>query len=276
MARAAAEQAREEGRVTSFSDRQRQNLLAAQNRAGMRGREIGQELSTARQNLAGATSEVGKEQFSRQVIEAEERLKQNQQERLDIANRIRQIEVEGAQRELALRQQSLNTAKQTADNLRGQRESATERFGNLNPMQRRATLEAARMFNAGVELQEPQLDLLRNLPEIFGPKLRARANTEAHKSGIDEIERLGGFDQRFNAGMAAEQQAIGVEVNARNEIAVKLDANTDAMAKEVAEKLMPIFTAKTQEIVNAIAERLQMAQGQDFSKAAEMANAAGG
>lgn len=279
LARAAAEQAREEGRVTSFSDRQRQNLLAAQNRAGMRGREIGEELTGARQRLEtarGGNSQVGVEKFSREVLEAEERLKQNEQERLDIANRIRQVEVEGAQRELALRQQSLATAKQMADSLRTQKQSAMERFGNLNPMQRRATLEAARMFRGGVELQEPQLDLLRNQSEIFGPMLRERAEKKATEGGFEELMRLGGFDKRFAGGMAAEKQAIDVEVKARNEIAVKLDANTDAMAKELTERLTPIFKSIMQTAVNALEEQLTMAKGQDFTKAVEASTATGG
>lgn len=275
LARAVVEQAREEGRVTSLAGRQRSNLLTAQTRSDMRGQEIGQELTAARQRLSGSTSEEGKQQFSREVLDIEERLKKNEDERLSIAERIRQVGVEGAQRELALRQQTLEAAKQTADSLRGKRESARERFGRLNPMERRATIEAAKMLKAGIELQEPQLQLLRN-SGYFEPELRARDLRKWEQEGGRDIERLSSMPDLINRAEAAEKQAIALDVKSHNEIAIKLDANTEAMAKALEERLSPIFKSIAENVVNALEERLTMAKGQDFSQAAERANAAGG
>lgn len=278
MARAAAEQAREEGLVASFAQRQRNNLTAAHVANFQRGRGLAQDLGAARQRQAalGEFDTAEKEGAAREILNIEEQIKQNAEERAQIAERLRRTEIDGAQRELALRQQSLAAAKQAAEGLRGQRQSAIERFGNLNPMQRRATIQAAQMFKQGIELQEPQLDLLRNFQEVFGPQLRARAEKKFKEEGGAELFKLGGFDQRVAAAEAREKQEIDLSVNARNEIAIKLDANTDAMAKALEGRVVPIFKSMMQEAVNAIEERLHMARGQDFGQGVERANAAGG
>lgn len=278
LARAAAEHAREEGLVASFAHRQLGNLATAGASNYRRGRELSQELHAARQRQAGLgefdTAE--KEGVAREILSITERIKQNEEERLKIADKRHHLEIDGAQRELALQQQSLAAAKQAAESLRGQRQSAIERFGNLNPMQRRATLEAARMFNQGIELQEPQLNLLRTFPEVFGPQLRRRAEKKFQEEGGEELFKLGGFDQRIGAAEAEEKRQIAINVNAVKDLNIKLDANTEAMSKELTEKLVPIFKSVMQTAVNSVAEQIQMAQGRDFGQAVERTNAAGG
>lgn len=276
---ASEEQARQEGRVTALAERQRNNVLTAQNANFQRGSELGRDLTAARQRLGetGEFDNTKREMLAREVLEIEEKIKENEREGVEIASRKRQIEIDGAQRELQLRQETVAAAKEAAQALRQQKQSAMERFGQLNPMEQRATIEAAKMFKQGVRLQEPQLNLLRRFGDVFAPELRERDVKNAKEGGFDQLLGLSRFSPRLAGAEAREQKEINVTARAQNEINIKLDANTEAMAKEITDRLEPIIKSLMGTVVNSIAQQLRMAQGNPaFAQGAEKVGAAGG
>lgn len=270
MARAVADQAREEGEVARREQQKRTNLEEAGKSLAERHQELLQERNAAQARLKEADelggSQVAREHHSREVQEANDKLAQNARERLQTEQQIKQVGVDAAQRQLSLQEQSLANAKQTAATLRQQGQSAMERFGQLNPVQQRATLEAARQAAAGKTLQKPQLDLLRSFPELAGEFLRKTDTMSAQRGGFDELKKLFGFDRRLAGAEAQEKQLGQLVIDNRAHISATLDANTEKMAEDLVSRLVPILKAMQQTTVNEVERKLKHAQAQNMEQ----------
>jgi hypothetical protein len=160
-----------------------------------------------------------------------------------------QLGIQDAQRQLQSGEQALANAKATADTLRGQRQSVTERFGQMLPGQQRAVLAAAQAAKeaqrTGRPLARHYLDTLRQFPEYAGGFLREQDTANARRNGVDQFERAFGRDKELAGAEANERKFAAAGGGAvdkfRNEFENAAKDAADENAKAMADTIIPIF-----------------------------------
>lgn len=258
--RVAAEEAREEGLVTGFDARRLEGLRHQRMANIQRGKQIGQDVHAARaqvermQGVAG--SETGREDAARELDAANERLKQNAQERARLEEEIRRVGIEGAQRQLQLREQGLATAKQTADALRGARQSAKERFGQLLPEQQRSLIESAEAMRGGHE-NRLQAERLRQFPELFAPELRSRDERMAEAGGFEQFAAASSLPGRLKGAEVAEQRELKLTVDQRQHITGELQFDVSQAAKNILDLFVPLLQRSHDDLLQQIDKKIE-------------------
>lgn len=276
-ARAAAEQAREEGLVTGFEARQLNNLRTQLTANRQRGTSLGQELGAARSAYQSADSQAGREAAFGPMQAAEERLKQNAEERAKIEEKIRQVGIEGAQRQLQLREQSLSVAKQTADALRQRGQSATEDFGRLLPGQQRAVIRAAEDAASGKQMNRYQRELLeRHAPGLFEEQIREDLNRRAKEGGIDRVLELSGHNRRLGNAEQAEGQATSEAQRGRDEVAGKIYDSAERAGTDLANLIVPFVEQAFGHFVEQVDARIKTAVTEMIVKERQQGRAGAG
>lgn len=262
-ARVAGERAREEGRVTEMAEREKENLRNQLRMTMSRGSEIGADLTGARQRKDSGDTEAARKEAFADELRLTDELKQNLQQQVQLKERIRQVGIEGAKRELALSEQSLATAKQTADALRQQGQSATERFGQMLPEQQRAIVASARAAKqaeqTGQQLPKYQLDQLRQFPELAGAFVRKQDVANAKRGGIDELLNITGFKKSLSDAEGKENQLGKLVVDQRQHITAELNANVEQTAKTLLDALIPLIESANKATAEEVKKEVEAA-----------------
>ncbi|MDE2469063.1 MAG: hypothetical protein KGL35_10070, partial [Bradyrhizobium sp.] len=261
-ARAKAEELRERTLATDY-DARRLNNLRLQRMANLqRGREIGQEIHTARAKLesmqGAAGSEAGREIVAQELDAANERRKQNAQELLKIDEEDRRVRLEGSQRDLQLREQGLATAKQTADTLRNRKQSFRETLGGMLPEQQLSLATAVKDLAAGNANRLQREMVERYAPDIFSKEIREDKERHIIPEALQQIEgAAGNFNRELGAAEGREQREMKLTVDQRQQIAAELHFDVSHASKEIADLFVPLLQRAHDDLLKQIDKKIE-------------------
>ena len=179
----------------------------------------------------------GRLQAEMGVLEAIKKQQQAQMGSLQIIH-------QAAQAEKLRQQNALAAAK-------AEKKSAAETFGAMSPLEKIQVNEARKRFEAGNETADDR-NLLRGVG--FGQKVddRNRAAAESDPR-FAEITKASGMDDREQAAKEGLARAEKMEVKIQEEIAITIKANEAEVAKQITEKIAPIFDR----IIQAVKEQAE-------------------
>lgn len=258
--RAADEDRREQEVVERFSGRRIQELRNQRAANDTRGGALQTEFNTAKAEYdrlkAKQQIAPGSDVFGLQDVESaapariaaaydkmkavESQLLENTNEREQLTAKIKESEIEGAQRALQIHERDYASAKRKADSLRDQRQSAKERFGQLLPEQQRSLIEAAEAMRSG-HANRLQAERLRQFGDLFEPELRQFDERNAERGGFDD-RLLGASSLPGRLGTAEAQEIkLHVTFDEREAVRVKLEEESTRRARETADTVIQLL-----------------------------------
>lgn len=168
-------------------------------------------------------------------------------ERADAEIRTNRDRIDSERSVISELERERDSRRQTVKELENAKLSAAERFGRSDAAAQRGALESVRRAEAGLPLSREQIDYLR----IVDPIRASQKDIEnANKNGFAEIAAI--LDKRI-AVARAEELKVSAQIDLKNEVIMKLEANEEAIAKSLAdsvnklvkEVILPQLSART-------------------------------
>ncbi|MEX2138589.1 MAG: hypothetical protein WD894_04970 [Pirellulales bacterium] len=212
------------------------------------------------------------QQLAQQERTALEQVKQLEQERLGINQRIVEQKIKGTQEARDSLKVLQDQARAESQGLAQSVEDAAARFGRLSPQDQRRTLSAKKALDEGQDLTRGQRGLLDSLGlESLTAATRQQDIADAIKAGF-ESAGLGRAEEDRAADLGQRALEIGFQIQSQNELVIKLENDATKLADDLGERLRPIFREMAKTIVVEAEARLkQEVEQQARNKNAQLA-----
>ncbi len=210
------------------------------------------------------------------VVEITQELKRLEQEKLSITERAQQVAVDGARKQLDAARETAAQAKQIADEAqraadtdRDKYRSDLERFGQADPIEQDKLRRIKEKLDRGESLSAEESRTARGYNE-FGDQAAAADRQRALAAGGGDLfaggeTRVADAQAQAAASSAAAQGAQGNVAKIESEIRILMEANTQDLARQIAEQLEPL----QEQLVQAIVDQAEKRRAADAKAAAD-------
>lgn len=195
--------------------------------------------------------------------QAAEQLIALDRERLTLVQEQGRQRIAAVDAEIAKLEKARDVEQQRLDAARSNLEGAAERFGQMSPEERSAALQTFRRFQAGEELSSQERNRLRGIG--FADEARNLDIAAARAGGFGEIEQVLG--QRVSAAQQALAK-VEVELRTKNEFRVQIEADTEKMARGIAEELAGLQEAISDNLLKALRTERDRQRNEELTRAA--------
>jgi len=196
-------------------------------------------------------------------LEVEKRIEQLHRQQIDDAKELARIEMESKREKIdgeraahAMLRSRAQDARRMLQDEQNAKKSAAVRFGTMSESEQQRTLQAIRKLKAGGEVNRQDEEFARSVGGAAATYADESAIRRAKKAGFDEIDQFA-YAPRI-LGAQARVNNLNLQVDAKQEIVVKLEADYDKQLKAVTDKLGPLFESVQQTILNGV--ELKLAQ----------------
>lgn len=226
------------------------------------------EAANARDNPNSPQALAGAEISAKKVVDLNRELRQLEQDRLGLAEKVQQVAVDALSKQRDAARETADLARQTADEYQriadeeaGKYRSDLERFGAANPIEQEKVKRIKEILDRGGELNAEQRSLGLNYNE-FRDRVAAQNREQALRRGGGMIfeggeDRVAESQAAATAASAAAQNAQSVVAKLDTEVRVLMEANVDDLARQLAEGLVPYQEQLVAEVLRQIELRRQ-------------------
>jgi hypothetical protein len=232
--------------------------------------------SNASENPGNQSALAQAELTAQSVVEITQELKRLEQERLSIVERSQQVAVDGARKQLDAAKETAAQARQIADEAqraadieRDKYSSDLARFGQANPIEQEKLRRIKGKLDAGETLTAEESRIASGYNE-FADQAAAADRSRAIAAGGEALF-AGGEARAVDAqaqAAASNAAALGAQGNVakiESEIRILMEANTQELARQVAEQLEPL----QEQLVQAIVDQAEKKRLADAKAAAD-------
>jgi hypothetical protein len=246
------------GNAALIADR-RAKLAAAQ-------AEAADYAANAQGNPNSPQALAAAELSAQKVVDLTREIGQLEQERLGLTERIKQAAVDAATKQLdaaretaALAKQTADEAQRTADIEANKYRTDLERFGQASPIEQEKLRRIKGKLDAGETLSAEESRIASGYNE-FSDQAAAADRSRAIAAGGESLfgageARVADAQAQAAASNAAALGAQGKVAKIDNEIRILMEANTQDLARQIAESLEPVQTQLIDEIIRQIDQR---------------------
>lgn len=195
--------------------------------------------------------------------QAAEQLAALDRERLSLVQEQGRARLAAADAEIAKLERARDVEQQRLDAARSNLEGAAERFGQMSPEERAASLRTFRRFQAGEELSTEERKRLRGIG--FADEARQLDIAAARSGGFGEIEAV------LGKRVSAAQQALAkveLELRTKNEFRIQIEADTQKMAQAIAEELASLQDAIIENAQKGLRTERDRQRNEELTRAA--------
>lgn len=210
---------------------------------------------------------------AKEEVSAREKILEITRKQFDLTQERIAAEKTDAERSIAHAKSLAQTFRDIRDLEIGKVQTAEQRFGSLDPLQRANVLRTARKAATGAELSELEAKTLSGFEELggTGDAIRRSRSARARRGGFDELARLTGADQRVAAARLAsilQEDTSRATIQANAEVKVKLDADAESLGKTLGAALKKQFEELRAAMQKQIEAEARQRRGQQTVTAA--------
>jgi hypothetical protein len=178
------------------------------------------------------------------------------QRELDLVRQISAEQKNAAMERVRGLESELAKQREIAQAIRGQLETAAERFGQLSGVDQQRAIDAQRKLQRGERLTQDERRRLRGIGlDSVSAGVRAQDIADAEAAGFSNF--FGDPERRREAAANREQQRIAVEIQREKDFVVKLEANDQQTAKFLAREIARLMVERDENLRKMTAEQVR-------------------